>query len=118
MHTRQVIHRDLKLGNLFLDADMNIRVGDFGLAGLLRVLANGRRSSVERRIILRRRYCLTRQTDTASRLTPGPLALSYTLLLLTVRLPDQVRQKSLSVGSLRCARQCFAKHTLFQADPR
>ena len=35
MHTRQVIHRDLKLGNLFLDADMNIKVGVFGLAALI-----------------------------------------------------------------------------------
>ena len=29
MHTRQVIHSDLKLGNLFLDSNMNVRVGDF-----------------------------------------------------------------------------------------
>ncbi|KAI9449687.1 kinase-like domain-containing protein [Lactarius psammicola] len=35
MHANQVIHRDLKLGNLFLDADMNIKVGDFGLAALI-----------------------------------------------------------------------------------
>jgi serine/threonine protein kinase len=35
MHSRRVIHRDLKLGNLFLDEDMNIKVGDFGLAALL-----------------------------------------------------------------------------------
>ncbi|KAF8957807.1 kinase-like domain-containing protein [Flammula alnicola] len=35
MHTHQVIHRDLKLGNLFLDANMNIKVGDFGLAALI-----------------------------------------------------------------------------------
>lgn len=35
MHSRRVIHRDLKLGNLFLDEDMNLRVGDFGLAALL-----------------------------------------------------------------------------------
>ncbi|KAI9428843.1 kinase-like domain-containing protein, partial [Lactarius indigo] len=35
MHTHQVIHHDLKLGNLFLDADMNIKVGDFGLAALI-----------------------------------------------------------------------------------
>ncbi|KAF8258750.1 kinase-like domain-containing protein [Lactarius quietus] len=32
MHIHQVIHRDLKLGNLFLDADLNIEVGGFGLA--------------------------------------------------------------------------------------
>ncbi|KAF8259433.1 kinase-like domain-containing protein [Lactarius quietus] len=35
MHTHQVIHHYLKLGNLFLDADMNIKVGDFGLAVLI-----------------------------------------------------------------------------------
>ncbi|KAF8630974.1 hypothetical protein AX15_002697 [Amanita polypyramis BW_CC] len=35
MHTHQVIHRDLKLGNLFLDARMNVKVGDFGLAALI-----------------------------------------------------------------------------------
>ncbi|KAI5122621.1 hypothetical protein M0805_008710 [Coniferiporia weirii] len=35
MHTNQVIHRDLKLGNLFLDQDMNVKVGDFGLAALI-----------------------------------------------------------------------------------
>lgn len=28
----QVIHRDLKLGNLFIDDNMNIKIGDFGLA--------------------------------------------------------------------------------------
>lgn len=32
MHDQNVIHRDLKLGNLFLDKDMNIKVGDLGLA--------------------------------------------------------------------------------------
>ncbi|KAK9448082.1 kinase-like domain-containing protein [Limtongia smithiae] len=35
MHSRKVIHRDLKLGNIFLDQDMNIKIGDFGLAALL-----------------------------------------------------------------------------------
>ncbi|KAI0309606.1 kinase-like domain-containing protein, partial [Amylostereum chailletii] len=35
MHTRQVIQHNLKLGNPFLDADMNVRVGDFGLAALI-----------------------------------------------------------------------------------
>mmetsp|Transcript_19782 Transcript_19782/g.30865 ORF Transcript_19782/g.30865 Transcript_19782/m.30865 type:complete len:749 (-) Transcript_19782:495-2741(-) len=32
MHDSNVIHRDLKLGNLFLSKTMNIKVGDFGLA--------------------------------------------------------------------------------------
>ena len=35
MHQTNVIHRDLKLGNLFLDANMDIKVGDFGLAALI-----------------------------------------------------------------------------------
>ncbi|KAK5130665.1 class II myosin [Cryomyces antarcticus] len=35
LHYRNIVHRDLKTGNLFLDKDMNIKVGDFGLAALL-----------------------------------------------------------------------------------
>jgi polo-like kinase 1 len=32
MHKLNVIHRDLKLGNLFLDKHLRVKVGDFGLA--------------------------------------------------------------------------------------
>lgn len=32
LHGQKVIHRDLKLGNLFLNENMEIRIGDFGLA--------------------------------------------------------------------------------------
>lgn len=32
LHTNRVIHRDLKLGNLFLNDEMEIKIGDFGLA--------------------------------------------------------------------------------------
>jgi polo-like kinase 1 len=32
LHTHKVIHRDLKLGNLFLTNEMQIKIGDFGLA--------------------------------------------------------------------------------------
>ena len=31
-HKQKVIHRDLKLGNLFLSGKMEVKVGDFGLA--------------------------------------------------------------------------------------
>ena len=29
---QQVIHRDIKLGNVFLNDDMEVKLGDFGLA--------------------------------------------------------------------------------------
>ena len=35
LHHRHIVHRDLKTGNLFLDGNMNVKVGDFGLAALL-----------------------------------------------------------------------------------
>ena len=35
MHSRRVIHRDLKLGNLFINEQMMIKIGDLGLAAKL-----------------------------------------------------------------------------------
>jgi polo-like kinase 1 len=32
MHQNRIVHRDLKLGNLFLTDKMEVKVGDFGLA--------------------------------------------------------------------------------------
>ncbi|KAI3645799.1 hypothetical protein MP228_008727 [Amoeboaphelidium protococcarum] len=36
LHQKRVIHRDLKLGNLFLSGSMDIKVGDFGLATIVK----------------------------------------------------------------------------------
>ncbi|CAG5928736.1 unnamed protein product [Menidia menidia] len=32
LHNNRVIHRDLKLGNIFLNDEMDVKIGDFGLA--------------------------------------------------------------------------------------
>ena len=45
LHGKKVIHRDLKLGNIFLDEAMNIKIGDFGLAALL-VDENDRKKTI------------------------------------------------------------------------
>ena len=35
LHQNKIIHRDLKLGNLFLSESMEVKLGDFGLAAKL-----------------------------------------------------------------------------------
>lgn len=32
MHSNRIIHRDLKMGNIFINKNMELKVGDFGLA--------------------------------------------------------------------------------------
>lgn len=35
IHSQNILHRDIKLGNLFLTSDLNIKIGDFGLAAMV-----------------------------------------------------------------------------------
>lgn len=35
IHSKRVVHRDLKLGNLFLNASMQLKIGDFGLSEIV-----------------------------------------------------------------------------------
>lgn len=35
LHKNDILHRDLKLGNLFLDDNLQVKIGDFGLAAKL-----------------------------------------------------------------------------------
>ena len=32
IHSKNIVHRDLKLGNLFLTGNMQLKIGDFGLS--------------------------------------------------------------------------------------
>lgn len=53
LHSNSVIHRDLKLGNLMVDGNMNLKVGDFGLAALVKY--PGERKKCVRIYTVRRR---------------------------------------------------------------
>ncbi|MGH0161171.1 UNVERIFIED_CONTAM: hypothetical protein FKN15_040658 [Acipenser sinensis] len=44
LHEQHILHRDLKLGNFFINESMDLKVGDFGLAAKLEPVENRRRT--------------------------------------------------------------------------
>ncbi|KAA0704259.1 Serine/threonine-protein kinase PLK2 [Triplophysa tibetana] len=44
LHEQEILHRDLKLGNFFINGSMELKVGDFGLAAKLEPVENRRRT--------------------------------------------------------------------------
>ncbi|XP_076860300.1 serine/threonine-protein kinase PLK2b [Brachyhypopomus gauderio] len=44
LHDQEILHRDLKLGNLFVSDTMELKVGDFGLAAKLEPISNRRKT--------------------------------------------------------------------------
>lgn len=44
LHSKKYIHRDLKLGNIFLNKKFQIKIGDFGLTSQLEFLKENKRT--------------------------------------------------------------------------
>ncbi|RMC04521.1 hypothetical protein DUI87_18967 [Hirundo rustica rustica] len=44
LHEQEILHRDLKLGNFFINENMELKLGDFGLAARLEPLEHRRRT--------------------------------------------------------------------------
>uniref|UniRef100_A0AAR2JA72 Serine/threonine-protein kinase PLK n=1 Tax=Pygocentrus nattereri TaxID=42514 RepID=A0AAR2JA72_PYGNA len=44
LHEQEILHRDLKLGNFFINEAMELKIGDFGLAAKLEPVENRRRT--------------------------------------------------------------------------
>ncbi|QQP34718.1 Serine/threonine-protein kinase PLK, partial [Caligus rogercresseyi] len=76
LHDNKVIHRDLKLGNIFLNDDMEVKIGDFGLATKVDYIGERKRTlcGTPNYIALRS----WPRKDTATKWMSGPWVVSCT----------------------------------------
>ena len=58
LHNARIIHRDLKLGNLFLNDELEVKIGDFGLATQLDYEGERKRLEKKHDKILSNSCCL------------------------------------------------------------
>ncbi|EPY84402.1 serine/threonine-protein kinase PLK2 isoform 4 [Camelus ferus] len=76
LHEQEILHRDLKLGNFFINEAMELKVGDFGLAARLEPLEHRRRDQLTLKSmncysINLRKHLFSATVDQAESLMPG-----------------------------------------------
>uniref|UniRef100_A0A914QT86 Protein kinase domain-containing protein n=1 Tax=Panagrolaimus davidi TaxID=227884 RepID=A0A914QT86_9BILA len=70
VHSQNTLHRDIKPGNLFLDSNMNIKIGDFGLAILEPLTRNDVEPNTSASTIMTQGIEPTRDVGTGSYIAP------------------------------------------------
>jgi NIMA (never in mitosis gene a)-related kinase 1/4/5 len=66
MHSKKILHRDLKPQNIFLTAEMHLKIGDFGISRVLDNSAQMANTSLGTPYYLSPEVCLGQPYDTKS----------------------------------------------------